>query len=266
MSSKIVDPEVTEEPVKEEVNESLEALAVEEEVKEEEIQAQEQELPKKFQGKSEYEIAEAYENLEKELGRKGQEIGELRKLTDSYLQSQLSTQNQTTTTTEEVDFYDNPEQAVRQIIDNHPRFREFAEQNQKQQASLTAQQLEKAHPDFQEVISDGEFQEWVNGSKIRQRMYKDADSYDFDSANELLTTWKERQMISKTQEVNADKKSKRAVAMKTGEGVSRASGESTAGKKIYRRADLIRLKTTDPTRYDHLADEIYQAYAEGWVK
>ena len=270
MSSKIVDPEVKEEePVQEQVDESLEALAVEDEVKEEEIQAQEEEkpeLPKKFQGKSEYEIAEAYENLEKELGRKGQEIGELRKLTDSYLQSQLSTQNQTTTTTEEVDFYDNPEQAVRQIIDNHPRFREFAEQNQKQQASLTAQQLEKAHPDFQEVISDGEFQEWVNGSKIRQRMYKDADSYDFDSANELLTTWKERQMISKTQEVNADKKSKRAVAMKTGEGVSRASGESTAGKKIYRRADLIRLKTTDPTRYDNLADEIYQAYAEGRVK
>ena len=266
MSSKIVDPEVTEEPVKEEVNESLEALAVEEEVKEEEIQAQEQELPKKFQGKSEYEIAEAYENLEKELGRKGQEIGELRKLTDSYLQSQINQQGQTTTPAEEVDFYDNPEQAVRQIIDNHPRFREFAEQNQKQQASMTAQQLEKAHPDFQKVVGDGEFQEWVNGSKIRQRMYKDADSYDFDSANELLTTWKERQMISKTQEVNADKKSKRAVAMKTGEGVSRASGESTAGKKIYRRADLIRLKTTDPTRYDNLADEIYQAYAEGRVK
>lgn len=266
MSSKIVDPEVTEEPVKEEVNESLEALAVEEEVKEEEIQAQEQELPKKFQGKSEYEIAEAYENLEKELGRKGQEIGELRKLTDSYLQSQINQQGQTTTPAEEVDFYDNPEQAVRQIIDNHPRFREFAEQNQKQQASMTAQQLEKAHPDFQKVVGDGEFQEWVNGSKIRQRMYKDADSYDFDSADELLTTWKERQMISKTQEVNADKKSKRAVAMKTGEGVSRASGESTAGKKIYRRADLIRLKTTDPTRYDNLADEIYQAYAEGRVK
>ena len=97
-------------------------------------------------------------------------------------------------------------------------------------------------------------------------MYKDADSYDFDSANELLTTWKERQMISKTKEVNADKKSKRTVAMKAGEGVSRASGESTAGKKIYRRADLIRLKTTDPTRYDNLADEIYQAYAEGRVK
>ena len=267
MSSKIVDPEVQEEPVEEQVNESLEALAVEDEVEQEEIQEPEApELPKKFQGKSSVEIAEAYENLEKELGRKGQEIGELRKLTDSYLQSQISTQSQQTTTTEEVDFYENPEQAVRQIIDNHPRFREFSEQTQQQQAALTAQQLEKAHPDFQEVISDGGFQEWINGSKVRQRLYKEADSYDFDAANELLTTWKERQMISKTQEVNESKKTKRDTAMKAGEGVSRASGESTAGKKIYRRADLIRLKQTDPKRYQSLEDEIYEAYAEGRVK
>lgn len=267
MSSKIVDPEVQEEPVQEQVNESLEALAVEEEVEQEAIQEPEApELPKKFQGKSSSEIAEAYENLEKELGRKGQEIGELRKLTDSYLQSQISSQSQQTTTSEPADFYDNPEEAVRQIIDNHPRFREFSEQTQQQQAALTAQQLEKAHPDFQEVITDGGFQEWINGSKVRQRLYKEADSYDFDAANELLTTWKERQMISKTKEVNESKKTKRDVAMKTGEGVSRASGESTAGKKIYRRADLIRLKQTDPKRYESLADEIFEAYAEGRVK
>jgi hypothetical protein len=265
MSSKIVDPEVTEEVVEEQVDISLEALAVEDEVEKEVIQ-EEAELPKKFQGKSSTEIVEAYENLEKELGRKGQEIGELRKLTDSYLQSQISTQAETTTTSEPADFYDNPEQAVRQIIDNHPRFKEMKEQNEKQTASLTAQQLEKAHPDFQEVIGDGGFQEWVNGSKIRQRLYKEADSYDFDAADELLTNWKERQMISKTQEVNEGKKVKRDTAMKAGEAMSNASGESTAGKKIYRRADLIRLKQTDPRRYEDLADEIYQAYADGRVK
>jgi len=54
MSSKIVDPEVTEEEaVEEQVNESLEALAIEDEVEEEVIQEQDEpELPKKFQGKS----------------------------------------------------------------------------------------------------------------------------------------------------------------------------------------------------------------------
>jgi len=163
-------------------------------------------------------------------------------------------------------FYDNPEEAVRQIIDNHPRFREFSEQTQQQQASMTAQQLEKTHPDFHKIISDGGFQEWINGSKIRQRLYQEADQYNFDAADELITNWKERQMISKTQEVNAEQEATRKEALKTGKGVSRASGESTAGKKIYRRADLIRLKQTDPRRYDSLADEIYQAYSEGRVK
>ena len=68
------------------------------------------------------------------------------------------------------------------------------------------------------------------------------------------------------EEVNEGKKVKRDTAMKAGEAMSNSSGESTAGKKIYRRADLIRLKVTDPKRYDDLADEIYQAYSEGRVK
>lgn len=39
---------------------------------------QEVELPEKFKGKSMEDIISSYENLEKELGRKGQELGELR--------------------------------------------------------------------------------------------------------------------------------------------------------------------------------------------
>jgi hypothetical protein len=42
------------------------------------------------------------------------------------------------------------------------------------------------------------------------------------------------------------------------------SGESS--KRVYRRADLIRLKMTDPARYESLSDEIMQAYADGRVK
>jgi hypothetical protein len=42
------------------------------------------------------------------------------------------------------------------------------------------------------------------------------------------------------------------------------SGESS--KRVYRRADLIRLKMQDPTRYEALSDEIMQAYSEGRVK
>ena len=42
------------------------------------------------------------------------------------------------------------------------------------------------------------------------------------------------------------------------------SGESS--KKVYRRADLISLKMTDPSRYEALQPEIMAAYAENRVK
>ena len=42
------------------------------------------------------------------------------------------------------------------------------------------------------------------------------------------------------------------------------SGES--GKRVYRRADLIRLKMTDPDRYEALSGEIMQAYQDGRVR
>ena len=267
MVSKIVEPEVEETQETNEEEDTLETLAIQDEAEETvEEPEQEQELPQKFQGKSANEIAEAYENLEKELGRKGQEIGELRKLTDSFLQTQITHNKETTTDTEDLDFYDNPEAAVRTIIERHPKFREFTQQTQQQQASMTAQQLEKTHPDFKDVVTSPDFQEWIEGSKIRQRLFKEADAYDYDSADELLTIWKERKMISKTKEVEAEKETTRKAAIKTSKGVSRTSSESTAGKKIYRRADLIRLKQTDPNRYDTLADEIFSAYQDGRVK
>ena len=52
--------------------------------------------------------------------------------------------------------------------------------------------------------------------------------------------------------------------MKAAQVDSGGTGESS--KRIYRRADLIRLKMNDPNRYDALSDEIMQAYAEGRVK
>jgi len=46
-----------------------------------------------------------------------------------------------------------------------------------------------------------------------------------------------------------------------------STGSSTeAPKKLYRRADLIRLRIQDPDRYEMMEQEFLQAYAEGRVK
>jgi len=228
----------------------------------------ESELPNKFKGKSVEDIVSSYENLEKELGRKGQEIGELRKLTDGILQQQLTTtQNGTEAQEEEdTDFFDDPDLAVNKAIENHPKFREFEEHQKVQSAQATTQKLETAHPDYLKVVEDPKFQEWVQDSPIRTKLFVDAHNYDINSAMELIGNWKERSLISNTSEAETNKAVRREQALKTGKGVSRTSSESTAGKKIYRRADLIRLRNSDPDRYESLQDEILQAYSDGRVK
>ena len=120
-------------------------------------ESEEPELPDKFKGKSVTEIVSSYENLEKELGRKGQEIGELRQLTDQILKQQITTQTETAEE-EEVDFFDDPNTAVSKAIENHPKFREFEEQQKVQSAQATTRQLEAAHPDYLEVVADPKFQ------------------------------------------------------------------------------------------------------------
>ena len=242
---------------------------ISEEVPQDEEQPLAPELPQKFQGKSVEEIVSSYENLEKELGRKGQEIGELRQLTDQILKQQVTTQTETAETQEEgeeVDFFDDPNKAVSKAIENHPKFREFEEQQKVQMAQATTRQLETAHPDYLEVVADPKFQEWVKESPIRTQLYVHAHNYDLNSAMELMGNWKERSLITNTAKAEEEKTARRSQALKDGKAVSRASSESTAGKKIYRRADLIRLKTTDPQRYEDLQDEILSAYSEGRVK
>ena len=271
-------PESTIEPTTNEAVETMEATgeveATEEQIVDEVVDTETQEasvVPNKFAGKSTEEIIESYQNLEKELGRKAQEVGELRKLSDSFLQAELnrSTQAQSTpkqTEEEPTDFFEDPDKAVNQAIENHPKFKEF-QRFQAQQAQAAAKtQLEAAHPDFADIVQDKGFQEWVQGSKIRMQMFQAADAYNFDAANELLTTWKDRAMINKTQEVNKAEEAKRQDALKAGKAESRTSSGSTGGGKTYRRADLIRLKMEDPMKYESMQDEIFAAYAEGRVK
>lgn len=230
------------------------------------------EIPSKFAGKSTEDIIDSYTNLEKELGRKAQEVGELRKLSDSFLQAEVARQHnpQDNTPLEakdnvSEDFFDDPNKAVNKMIENHPKFQQF-QQFQAEQAQAGAKaQLEQTHPDFSNVIQDKGFQEWVQDSPIRMQMFQAADAYNFDAANELLTNWKDRSMISKTQEVKQKAEVNRKEALKAGTTESRTSSGSKGGGKTYRRADLIRLKMENPTRYESLQDEIYEAYADGRV-
>lgn len=226
------------------------------------------EMPERFQGKSAEDVVKSFMNLEKKMQEQGEELGQLRPLRDyaDVLLQQRQPEPQVEKV-EEADFFDDPNAAVNGAIEKNETIQQMQEQMKLQNQAAAQQKFAQAHPDYMDVVQDSGFQDWVKQSPIRVQLFQQANAnYDFNAGNELLTNWKERQMIAKTEEVEQQKEQNRQQGLKSGKGVSKASGESTAGKKIYRRSDLIRLRQEDPQRYEALADEIYAAYQEGRVK
>jgi hypothetical protein len=271
MSNIVVDTEsqtseVTQEPTTNATQEGVETVA------EDNTPSTEYAVPDKFAGKSTEEIINSYQNLEKEMGRKAQEVGELRKLSDSFLQAEVSRQQsnpqQASVTQEEEtgpDFFDDPNAAVNQAIENHPKFQEFQQYKQQQTQNVAKTQLEQSHPDFTDVVQDTKFQDWVKESPIRTQLFQAADAYNYDAANELLTNWKDRSMVSKTQEVNQAAEEDRQSKLKAATTESRSASGSSSGGPSFKRAELIRMKMEDPNRYESMQDEIFAAYANNRV-
>ena len=237
-------------------------------------QVTEPEVPEKYKGKSLDDIVRMHQEAEKLIGRQAQEVGEVRKLADSLLKQQLESKHDTQpVTAQEIDWFEDPARAVNQAVENNPILKQLQQQQaqQAQQAALNV--IEKSHPDFISVAQSEDFQQWVGASKVRQQLFSQANNYDADSALELLDTYKAIRGIQQNKEETskaADEKLKQAdnasrnKALKTAAVQQGGTGEST--KPIYRRADLIRLRMQDPKRYESMADDILQAYAENRVR
>jgi len=223
------------------------------------------ELPEKYRAKSLEEVVRMHQEAEKLIGKQAQEVGEVRKLADELLKQNLSSKQQRIQEEElEVDFFENPQKAVQATIDKHPDVLAARQASQEFKRMQIQQKLAQDHPDFSEVVNDSEFQNWVKSSPVRLGLYAKADGeFDYDSANELLSTFKQLRGI-KAKETEKASDATRAKSMKAAQVDVGGSGESS--KRVYRRADLIRLKMTDPSRYDALSEEIMQAYSEGRVR
>jgi hypothetical protein len=223
------------------------------------------ELPEKYRGKSIEEVAKMHSEVEKRLSIQGQEIGEVRKLADELIRQNLESKQQSTKKVEpEVDFFEDPQAAIQKAVDNHPDVQSSKLAFANMQKMQIKQQLASAHPDFDEIARDQNFADWVKSSPVRIKLFAAADTgYDFDSANELLTTYKQIRG-TKTKQNEVAQESNRQVSLRAAAVDVGGSGESS--KKVYRSTDLIRLKMRDPDRYEALQDEIMLAYAEGRVK
>ena len=222
-------------------------------------------VPDKYKGKAFEDIVKMHQEAEKMIGRQAQEVHEVRSLADQLLKRQLeSDKTQPVESAPEIDFFENPQDSIKRAIENNPAVLEAKQANLELKRMKTAQQLASKHPDFGTIANDTGFQEWVKASPIRLGLYAKADAeFDFGSADELLSTYKELKQVRNNNVQEAGKK-QQAQALKAAGVDTGGSGE--VAKKIYRRADLIRLKMTDPDRYELLQPEIMAAYTQGRVK
>tara|TARA_R110002126_G_scaffold272688_2_gene416870 strand:- start:2430 stop:3233 length:804 start_codon:yes stop_codon:yes gene_type:complete len=232
----------------------------------EEIQEQEDksDIPEKYQNKSITDIVQMHQEAEKLLGRQSSEVGELRKVVDDFVKTNIANSPHKEEG-DDLDLFENPDAYIDKKLANHPKIKEA----EKVSATLHRQEvmarIQTDHPDFATIVSDAKFLEWASSSKMRTELFQRADqNFEFDAADELLSQWKERQNIVKeTAEMQKTDRKRQLKSASTG--ANTGSGERSS-RKVYRRADIIKLMQTDPDRYQELAPEIREAYAEGRVK
>ena len=170
--------------------------------------APEQEAPKvpeKYSGKSLEEIIKMHQEAEKLIGRQAQEVGEVRKLADELIKQQLGSKTPEPTVQEtEVDFFENPQKAIQKSVETHPDVVAAKQAANEFKRMQVQQKLAQKHPDFSNVVQDAEFADWVKSSPVRIGLYAKADSeFDFDAADELLSTFKQIKSVkNKTNSFN----------------------------------------------------------------
>ena len=241
---------------------------VQDEIQQEAEQPQEQPtIPEKYQNKSLEEVVQMHQEAEKLLGRQSSEVGELRKVVDDFITNQTQQQapQQYVEPEDDIDYFTDPQAAVNRAIENHPKIREAQEYTAQYKKQTSLAMLNTKHPDMQSILQDPKFAEWIKASQIRTQLFVAADQqYNAEAADELFTLWKERKNIAQ-QTAAVEKQSRKQQLKAANTGSAQGSAEGSR-RKVYRRADIIKLMKTDPERYQALSDEILKAYAEGRVK
>ena len=239
------------------------------EIQQEEVEQPQEELslPEKYQGKSLEEVVQMHQEAEKLLGRQSSEVGELRKVVDDYISTQMqpTAPQQYVEPEDDIDYFTDPQAAVNRAIENHPKIREAEQYSAQYKKQTSLSMLQSKHPDMQDILNDPKFAEWIKASKIRTQLFVQADQgYDADAADELFSLWKERKTVAQ-QTAQVEKQARKQQVRAANTGNARGSAEGSR-KKVYRRADIIKLMKNDPDRYQALSDEIMAAYAEGRVR
>lgn len=151
--------------------------------------------------------------------------------------------------------------------DEVAQLREFKRGMEVQQAVQKAQQaVREAHPDFEEIVPDPLFEEWI---KTKPEVFQKAiydEVPDAAMASSVLTLFKAETGLmgaSMLQQDQAALQQQQALAAQAVSDGKRREAPDTKQKKVWTQAEINALS---PSQYDSLEAEIDAAFAEGRIR
>ena len=239
-------------------------------------------LPDKYKDKSTADVIDMHRNAESALGRRNNELGQYKQLTDKLLDlkrsddlrkggaSEADIEEEPLPELTSTDMLDNPAESVAKVVDARLTSAERKREHREAEAAMSAATADFAekHPDAGEIAKTPEFIEWVKASPLRRRAAVQAYNKDFTAGSDLLDEYKASLDTTGEDDVKDEEATleaaRKASTVSTG---ASQKGDGPTGKQ-YRRLDLIRLKLEDPEAYGDPAfqQEIMAAYVEGRVK
>jgi hypothetical protein len=232
----------------------------------EELEDEDPDVPSKFRGKQKRDIIESYKELESAYGRQGQEFGELRSTVDKLIARELerSDAKELDELEAELDFYEKPKESIEVVLNQ--KLKPLQEDLAKTRLELNQERFENRHPDADEIVKSKEFVQYLEENLEKKERFIQADrNWDFSTAGEILSDYKRINKQIKDRQERSEKNETDASNL-SGVGSPVASSDRGGKRKpIFNRAKLIRLKNSNPRRYDELKHDIYEAYREGRV-
>lgn len=244
----------------------------------------ESELPQRLRGAKTFKDAVGkYREIESELGRKNNEVGQLRYVIDQMLQ--LKRQEDTggtaaakakpehaPVTTDAL--LNDPETAISSVASRAAKeaAESANERIDRMEFEAAKGRFEGQFPKYKETQEDPAFLEWVKASRYRLGLAHHAAGGSFDSATELFAAYEELKKETKTPATpDLDTAAAKGAALvRPGTGNASTQGRATppkqGSKEILSRHELGLLYIRDRAKYNAMSDEIATAYREGRVK
>lgn len=224
----------------------------------------------KFKDKTLEEVIGMYGNLENAYGRQGNELGEVRQLADQILQNQIAAKPTASPTAVDADtLLADPVAVITQLIQNNPAIQEIAGRVVRTEQVTSKAELERKHGSLEEIGMTPGFQTWIKANPARLQRFLKADQHnDYAEADDLVSTYKEvAEARGESLSEKRDEQRKALATPRAGVGSSPSSPKGKGERKpVYSRAQLMKLKMTDPHRYAQMQPEILAAYREKRVR